>query len=92
MGIPIDIVFQRGWLETAIMLGVEFAINMPFPFTAFSDDYFMGFLALTWQRMLGSMAEEASVEDMVNFHRLGKVSSITRELASTRLTGNGPTL
>ena len=38
VGIPIDIVFQRRWLETAIILGADFAINMPCPFTIFSDD------------------------------------------------------
>ena len=38
------------------------------------------------------MAEEAGVEDMMNFYRLGKASSMTMELASIRLTGNGPML
>ena len=72
MTFPVDEVLEQGGVKSSINLGVIDTVNIPASLTIFGNDWFSGFLVLAGQRVLSDMAEEAGIEDWMNFYRLGK--------------------
>lgn len=72
MRLPIDIVLQKGWLESAVVLGVRDIINVLCSLAVLGDDGGTRFLALAGQRILRGMLQQTGVEDRMDFHGLGK--------------------
>lgn len=72
MAFPIHIVFDEWRGVTTVKLGVEDGIDIPGALAILGDDGRVRFLTLARQGVVSRMAEEAGVEDGMNFHGFGE--------------------
>lgn len=73
MRFSIDIIFQKGWLESAVVFKIRDIINVSCSLVVLDDDEKTRFLMLIGQKILRGILQQIDVENKMDFYEFEKI-------------------